>query len=368
MVQHISEHQDTFRRTNSQTSFDDLYNYEYLQHEKKSKRAQRSLSFSGRKISTKNQLLNSNLNNQQHTKNQSAHHQDSSSLKILSGSHVGEISNEFKKVSKLDIKTTSIKNTKSTSSSSQSSTKINLHKDEQKDYFGSVNVSAKNGIIMLVMDENDLITENSKNSEKYLLNDSTFSSEKNYLKEEEQQSFHRSNRHRRKSDGDALLAQTKAINKNYLNHSYEELHSIVNTRMIPMETVYYTVCTRFFMPENDDWIVNIHRMGTFNASVGSNHSDRCVFWNQLFNQDNEDILVQKLVPPENFQSNNFLTNDRTIVGDQSQYLNNRVMNVRKQSEGDLQLNSSSTKKKRKFSLLKKPRGELEGRNINPMFC
>ena len=66
---------------------------------------------------------------------------------------------------------------------------------------------------------------------------------------------------------------------------------------IPPETVYYSVCTHYFKPEHNDWILNVHRQGKVNVPRGMSHRQRCVFRHHLYEPDREEIVVEKIVPP-----------------------------------------------------------------------
>ena len=65
---------------------------------------------------------------------------------------------------------------------------------------------------------------------------------------------------------------------------------------IPADYVYYTVCTRYFNPETNDMISNIHRSGRVLVPRDVNHHQKCVFWHELYNPDYEEINVTKVVP------------------------------------------------------------------------
>ncbi|XP_065660568.1 putative uncharacterized protein DDB_G0282133 isoform X4 [Hydra vulgaris] len=287
---------------------------------------------------------------------------------IESGSDVGSVShfsstsNESKK--KLNIKIQSIKKEKKKSQSSKSrarsSIQINLRNDDQDYHFGSVNVSEKNGIITLEMDENDnFIFNDSEDSE--FEHQSSFNNEQNIYEENElsyrhHESSYRANHNRRKSEGD-LLVQRKSID--YLNHSYEDLLDVHKDAEV--ETIYYTVCTKYFKPENEDWIANIHRMGNFNVLSGVNHLNNCVFWNNLFDRDNEEIVVQKIIPQEN--ENGFSKIEITKQNNSVNFKNREMNSNIKKSKEHSEYRNKKTQKRKRFGLLKKPRDH----EITPMF-
>ena len=79
-------------------------------------------------------------------------------------------------------------------------------------------------------------------------------------------------------------------------HDFQDYVDIGEDDDEQSEVVYYTVCTHYFKPENYDWILNIHRMGEARVPISRRHHDRCVFWNDFVNPDQEEIVVQKLIP------------------------------------------------------------------------
>ena len=88
-------------------------------------------------------------------------------------------------------------------------------------------------------------------------------------------------------------------------HSAEDVTRFNKTKLqlvregdtrIPADYVYYTVCTRYFNPETNDMISNIHRSGRVLVPRDVNHHQKCVFWHELYNPDYEEISVTKVVP------------------------------------------------------------------------
>ena len=88
-------------------------------------------------------------------------------------------------------------------------------------------------------------------------------------------------------------------------HSAEDVTRFNKTKLqlvregdtrIPADYVYYTVCTRYFNPETNDMISNIHRSGRVLVPRDVNHYQKCVFWHELYNPDYEEINVTKVVP------------------------------------------------------------------------
>ena len=76
--------------------------------------------------------------------------------------------------------------------------------------------------------------------------------------------------------------------------------SQVSATTDPKETVFYSMTTRYFKPEENDWVQTISRSGRADVPVEDDHKRNCIFWNELHEPDNEDIIIQKLMPPSPF--------------------------------------------------------------------
>lgn len=176
---------------------------------------------------------------------------------------------------------------------------------DEKDIYQSIKVTAKGGVITLCMEEgeDDKITDTAKNR----LTKSVYEHEYNnsyYTQSRDSQYGYQSNSSQRQR-----MRSNEQENHSYQNEEYisstnnnnriqsKNNFSAKNNSSKETESVYYTVCTRYFQPENYDWITNIHRMGKTKVPVGVDHSQRCVFWSHLYDPDREEITVQKLVPP-----------------------------------------------------------------------
>ena len=225
--------------------------------------------------------------------------------------------------------------------------KLPKEKSAPKETYETIKVCAKGGVITLTFEETDksYFSEETKNrlrknvygkqktnqlnsSRSYAHAHSTSTSTSpQYSTNTERSGFERSKSGGSTTDGyksDAYLEQHRLerhqhsandhnsnqiaqdSHQRYSNRSYDEIVQTAVSNLtavkqgdtrVPSEYVYYTVCTRYFQPQYNDWIHNIHRMGRVKVPSKGEHHQKCVFWHQLYEPDREDITVQKLVPP-----------------------------------------------------------------------
>ena len=207
--------------------------------------------------------------------------------------------------------------------------------------YETIKVSAKGGEITLTLEKDDMpyVSENTKNkltntvygtnqfsaSENYNQTRNNHSNDyqsfqnqeddilrrksTGYIKESNSQKRHfsESKTKIRTSKSFCETREGRGYQKKHFNRSYDDLNQIIssshttdvqqNDPIGPTEDTYYTVCTHYFNPVNNDWIQNIHRKGKVRVPANKSHQETCVLWNQLYEPDREDIRVQKIIPP-----------------------------------------------------------------------
>ena len=77
-----------------------------------------------------------------------------------------------------------------------------------------------------------------------------------------------------------------------------EICERMGTKIVQKEWEGYSINKNYgHSLSQNDWITQIHRMGSAKVPVDGSHQSKCIFWHQLYDPDKEDIIVRKLVPP-----------------------------------------------------------------------
>ncbi|XP_066928542.1 uncharacterized protein DDB_G0290301-like [Clytia hemisphaerica] len=201
-------------------------------------------------------------------------------LTIINGSH-------FKK--EQPIRKTSTAFTKLTKPQPKRPTpnkpkRVEPAKPRQEDVYQSIKVSAKGGVITLFSDKDSKKVEVS-DSMKQNITTSMYG-------------YHQSHKSKHTFQDSNEQHSTCYIE----DHDSTAYRDTVQWNAAPgyqneqdTELVYYTVCTHFFHPENNDWIQKIHRMGQARVPKNRPHNEKCIFLNHLYDPDKEEIIVHKVI-------------------------------------------------------------------------
>jgi len=263
------------------------------------------------------------------------------------------------------------------------------YKNAQLNNVESIRVEAKGGVISLIMEDDNDVKSSISDSVKTNLTNQVFKQNKNkhFLESNSYNSNQvKMNRsltldHAKRDQGDKYTFHEKKRSKSFRHQrnrhddeynekyyrsnvnirdqnreqrslkrvaSYDDIKNKTTLerfregdRRIPGEYVYYTVCTRYFEPEENDWIQNIHRNGRVKVPRDLEHEEKCVFWHDLYEPDNEEILVRKLIPQLNKKPQNkndalhsdgeekHSDNDPVLYGSHPQMFNPRLQQIKK---------------------------------------